>query len=334
MKLVRGLKPRSCGVAILSAGALLAPPALAVADTIGPITFEPPTYAVGDINAQNGWMKTGAFDAAVGAVASFPAASRYGFGVQALRISNAVTSGSFGDQTFSPGLAEPAGESEANRHFEASFSIGTARASQQPGLKLSVSPDDGFGSRMSYLRFEDQADGVHVFFDDATNPGPLGGPTSFNETEIATLARAKAHRIRFSLDLKPGPANDVVRIRIDRKPVRLGHHGTTGTTWEDYYRFDPEQNGNGNVVPTVSKLLFRESGAAVVGNLGSGFLVDKVSLLSSSRPGNRGHDAGPASDKGDDTGPASDKGHDAGPKSGRGHDGQGPGHRKGHEGDD
>ena len=32
----------------------------------------------------------------------------------------------------------------------------------------------------------------------------------------------------------------------------------TGTTWEDYYRYDPEQLGNGNQVPSVSKLLFRE----------------------------------------------------------------------------
>jgi hypothetical protein len=29
---------------------------------------------------------------------------------------------------------------------------------------MTVSPDDG--ARMSYLRFEDQADGVHVFFID------------------------------------------------------------------------------------------------------------------------------------------------------------------------
>ena len=46
---------------------------------------------------------------------------RFGFG-KALRISNAVTSGAFGDQTFSPGLTEPAGET-ARKHFEASFKI-------------------------------------------------------------------------------------------------------------------------------------------------------------------------------------------------------------------
>jgi hypothetical protein len=34
--------------------------AAAQADTVGPITFEPPTYVVGTINAQNGWLKTAA----------------------------------------------------------------------------------------------------------------------------------------------------------------------------------------------------------------------------------------------------------------------------------
>ena len=104
-------------------------------------------------------------------VVDFPAASGYGFGDQALRSSDSVTSGSFGDQTFSPGLTQPAGESGLS-HFTATFKIGTTSATVQPGLHMSVSPDDGNGGRMSYLRFEDQADGVHVFFDDATDPGP------------------------------------------------------------------------------------------------------------------------------------------------------------------
>ena len=54
-----------------------------------------------------------------------------------------------------------------------------------------------------------------------------------------------------------------------------------GTTWEDYYRYDPEQFGNGNLIPSVSKLLFRQSGTADPGNLGNGFLVDDLTLASS-----------------------------------------------------
>ena len=39
-------------------------------------------------------------------------------------------------------------------------------------MHMSVSPDNGSGARMSYLRFEDQSDGVHVFFDDVHESGP------------------------------------------------------------------------------------------------------------------------------------------------------------------
>ena len=54
----------------------------------------------------------------------------------------------------------------------------------------------------------------------------------------------------------------------------------TGTTWEDYYRYDPEQ-APGNKVPTVDKFLFRESGYANPTDAGNGFLIDRVSLSSS-----------------------------------------------------
>ena len=104
----------------------------------------------------------------------------------------------------------------------------------------------------------------------------------------------------------------MVRIYIDGRLARVAHGCSTGTTWEDYYRFDPEQNGNGDVVPTVSKLLFRESGTAATGNLGNGFLVDNVSLLSSNRPESGGH-------------------HGAHHKDHRGHKGH---HEGRHEGDE
>ena len=246
---------------------------IAGADTVGTITFEQPSYLSGSINGQNGWQMTGPYDVAVASVSNYPDASGYGFGAQALRISDAVTSGSFGDQTFSPGVASPASES-APHFFDASFSIGTTSATDQPGLHLSVSPDSGDGSRMSYLRFEDQSDGIHVYFDDASDPGPLGTAASFNETYIATLDRSTAHTVRFWMDLVPGPANDVVKVYID------GNLAYTGTSWEDYYRYDPEQAGNGNVVPSVDKLLFREAGTATPADQGNGFLIDNVSLAS------------------------------------------------------
>ena len=260
---------------------------LARADALGPINFES-GYTAGDINNQNGWSKTGGFDAAVANVSAFPAAASYGFGTKALRISDAVTSGSFGDQTFSPGLANEAGETSADsggpsvgtrqKHFEVSFQIGTTKSTEQPGLHMTMSPDRGDGARMSYLRFDDLSNGVHVYFDDVTNSGPLGAPADFNERSIATLSRSSAHTIRMTIDFNDGPANDVVQVFVDGTLV------ATGGSWEDYYRFDPEQAGGGNLVPTVDKVLFRESGDADSGNAGQGYLIDNIGLTSSPTP--------------------------------------------------
>jgi hypothetical protein len=246
------------------------------ADGVGPINFESPAYSVGNINGQQGWSNTGGFDANVAPLSSFPAASGYGFGSQALQISDSVTSGTFGDQTFAPAVSVAADESTSQRFFTASFKIGTALSTEQTGLRLSVSPDNGSGGRMSYLRFEDQSDGVHVFFDDVTDSGPFYTQATFNETDIATLGRGTAHTIGFTLHLLPGAANDVVTVTID------GVLKATGTTWEDYYRYDNENSVDGGTPPpSVSTLLFREGGDAHTANAGKGFLIDNVSTTSS-----------------------------------------------------
>ena len=244
--------------------------------SVGPIKFEPSEgYTVGNINGQNGWSKTGPYDVAVDSVSSFPNAAGFGFGQQALRASDAVTSGSFGDQTFSPGV-DPAGESTGLNHFDASFSIGSTQSTVQPGLTTAVSPDSGDGSRMSYLRFEDRNDGIHVLFRDVNQPGPCSpsGCAKFETKDIATLSRTQPHAVSFWINFVPGPHNDVVKVFIDGVPR------VTGTTWEDYYRYDPEQAGNHNVVPTTSKLLFREAGNAAPATSGKGFLFDNVFLNS------------------------------------------------------
>ncbi len=281
-RLPLGLRLALFAVVALFASASLTPKA--GADTLGPINFEGPTYSIAPIDGQAGWSDTGGYDANVASVSSYVAATGYGFGAQALQISDETTSTSFGDQTFSPGLANEAGEPSAvsgglsngprQAHFEASFSIGTTQATEQAGLLMSVSPDRGDGGRMSYLRFEDQSNGIHVYFDDVTDVGPIGSKADFNETSIATLSHGQAHTIRFAIDFNPGPANDVVQIFID------GALRITGTTWEDYYRFDPEQGGGGNVIPTVDQLLFRVSGDPHLGNAGQGFLIDNLALSS------------------------------------------------------
>jgi hypothetical protein len=145
-------------------------------------------------------------------------------------------------------------------------------------MHLSVSPDRGDGARMSYLRFEDQFDGIHVFFDDVTDPGHVVNGDTFSDTDIATINR-NPHNIKFVMDFVDGPDNDVVKIYID------GVLKITGTSWEDYYAFDTESdptlNGNSR---TVDSLLFREAGDANPAHFGNGFLIDNASSASSRPP--------------------------------------------------
>src|SRR6476620_6516738 len=114
----------------------------------------------GTVDTQQGWSATGPYDQWVG-----PSAVT-GFGTQSLRVSSFVASGSFSDWVFST-PADPASES-TNQGFTSEFSF-KALGNQVNGSHLSISPDNGQGARMSYVRLEDNAAGVQVFFDDVPN---------------------------------------------------------------------------------------------------------------------------------------------------------------------
>ena len=108
-------------------------------------------YALGTIHLQDGWSSAGA---AGSGCAVYDHAVVASGGGNALRISNAVTSGCFGDQTFSKSLVDEAGETSAandgmsggtrETHFESEFTLSSmVPGAEQPGLYMSVSPDRG-----------------------------------------------------------------------------------------------------------------------------------------------------------------------------------------------
>lgn len=243
-------------------------------------TFD--TFSLGNVNGQHSWSSTGPYDQAI-------VDNTYGystFGCKSLRLSNAVTSGSFGDQTFSYSNANEAGEAVSTNggqsggtrqnHFEAQFDLGSTMASQQPGLAVSVSPDRGDGSRMSYVRFVDDTNGIDVYFDDVQG---TTNPANFVETQVANdLSRTAPHTIKFVMDFVNGPSNDVVKLYIDGNLVH------TGTSWENYYRFDTEASAE-QTPRTTDSLIFRAAGTAAPATSGNGFLFDNMSLSSSIVPG-------------------------------------------------
>lgn len=263
----------------------------------GGIDFE--SFNLGNINGQNGWSKTGGFDVAVVANSGAPAS----FGTQSLRISNAVTGGSFGDQTFSQRLTDEAGETSAyeaapsgtrQARFETEFEFSSTSPTEQVGLAVTISPDNGSGARLSFLRISDKPAGLQVEFADYRDLAPFGSPAStidgrsgsdaFLTSLIASgLSRTTGHRLRLSIDFVPGPRNDIVKVWIDGALVH------TGTTWEDYYRWVqcngcPESNSPAGVYESrvARALLFRVSGTAAPTLAGGGLLLDNFSLESSS----------------------------------------------------
>lgn len=265
-----------------------------LADTLG-IDFE--SYTLGNIHAQDGWSKTGPYDVEV-------ESNTYGFtafGTQLLRISNSITSGSFGDQTFSKSLVDEAGESSAQptalsggvtqNHFEAEFDFASTMLTEQPGLFVSLSPDRGDGARMGYVGFDDQPTGVDVIFYDYQDVAPYGslatpvdgcsGSDNFVGTTLLTLDRSTTHKIKLTMDFVEGPRNDVVKLYVDNVLVH------TGTSWEDYFRWCTESGGGvpndatADVSRTVDSILFRVGGTAAPATSGFGFLFDNLTLSSS-----------------------------------------------------
>lgn len=251
------------------------------------INFESPTYTIGGINGQDGWTALGSAGSGCAKYDEGVVANIYGyqtFGKQSFRISDAVTSGCFNDQAFAKPLKDAVGETSATagtysvgkrqRHFEMKFDVAsTTPKALQPGLHVSVSPDRGDGSRMSYLRFEDSLGGLNVFFDDVQG---ISNPANFVESQIATgLNRAKPHHIKLTLDALDGPSNDIVKVWIDGLLVK------TGTSWENYYRYDSEAQAEQS--PRIVKaVIFRAGGVANPADLGKGFVFDNLTLASGS----------------------------------------------------
>jgi hypothetical protein len=258
----------------------------AMADT-STTTFE--GFTPGSVDGQGGWTATGPYDQEVVAPAGHPA----GFGERSLRVSSLRASGSFGDWVFSDPVQQPAGERLANKGFNSEFSF-LALGEQVNGSHISISPDNGQGGRMSYVRLEDTPDGVRVFFVDVPNRDGA----AFNEVWIATLDRDVPHTIKFAMSLVPGEANDVVKVYVD------GVQKACGTSWENYYRYTEH-----SPVPVVDRLIIQARGDST--DFGAapsdarGFLFDNVRSISSATGAPAGCDlpTGPAGPTGA-TGPA------------------------------
>ena len=291
MRFSRRVLSVAASLALTATGLTIAAVPTVMADT-NTENFE--TFGTGSPDGQSGWQADGSAGSGCATYDHEIVANSYGipsFGDKSLRISNAVTSGCFSDQTFSNSLADEAGEASAvsdglsggNRqpHFDAEWDFAsTVPGAEQVGLSVVASPDRGDGARMSWIQMTDTPTGVAVNFSDYRDEHVVGeslgdvngrtSPDDFFQTAVASgLARDKVHTIKVSIDFLDGERNDVVRVWVDGT---LRH---VDTTWEDYYRFF-----EGKPTRTVDSILFRTAGTAAPATAGNGFLIDNLTITS------------------------------------------------------
>ena len=285
--------PRTALVGLLATllSIALLPCGVAVADTVE-TNFEAPLFHTGSVNEQptpwpKGWKsaKPGdipslphGYDQAVVTNSGAPTA----FGGQSLRLSNAYNQcpgcgpPEFHFQTYSKPTTVAAGESLPNTEYTAEFSfISVKPNAQQPGLLVSVSPDEGEGGRMSYIGLEDAPNGIEMTFFDTPNANG-----EFVAYDLGTFPRNVPHTIKFWIKLNPAPGSDLVRIYID------GHDaGQCFTTWANFYR------ATSQAVPVIDTLQFRSVGEQEnLSLVGGGYLFDNVKITTSNGPGPPGCD--------------------------------------------
>jgi hypothetical protein len=253
-------------VALAAAALIVAGAALAETYDTG---FE--EFNLGSVNTQEGWHSLPVLPALPqGYDQEVVDNSAYGqdggpaFGDKSLRLSNAYTNGEFQSQTYSASTAENAGEAVDNNEYVGEFQFISTSAAEQPGLRITVSPDDGVGSRMSYVSLTDTPGGIQMTFYDTDATG------AFVPHDLGTFDRNVVHTIKFWIKFVPGEANDIVRFFVDG--VDQGNRlRECFTTWEQYYRYK-ELEG-----PQVTNSLeFRSDGTAALGTLGQGYLFDNV----------------------------------------------------------
>ncbi len=231
-------------------------------------------FKSGTVDGQNQWRSTGNngvnsnFDVEVTENGGIVPTT---FGTRSLRLSNAFTSDSIADQTFSATLPNEGGETGAEnlgekrgermRLFSSEWDFASADPnSEQFGLSVVASPTRNDGSQMSYVRMVDTPEGISVFFKDYRNG------VGFTEVNVANgLDRSQLHKIRLDIAFVEGAGNDIADVYVDDE---LRH---TGTTWEDFYR----ENGK-RQPPVVDSISFNADGIAYPANRGKGFLIDNI----------------------------------------------------------
>ena len=291
-----------CCVALLTLGATSCQPAPPPpGSVIGPITFESPAYSTGAVDGQDGWRSAGSLDHEIDdAGATGTEAGSWGFGAQALRVSNAVVGESATDQTVSRPTLDHSGEvtnGDVNGvrrgFFETSWSFATAGDPQveQEDLAVVASPDRGDGSPMSWVQMADCS------LEDNADPAfCLADGLEVNVSEYDTDTGAIVARNVATGLSRPSRTRCGAHVLLRRRRQRRGR----GVRRHDHL---PDGRELGGPLPrrrpgetlSVDSVTFGAEGPAVPETAGAGFFIDNFVAKAIASSGANASVSGPLS---------------------------------------
>ena len=204
----------------------------------------------------------------------------------------------------SGGPMVPCTTTSCQPYFETSWTVASATGGYQPGLTVDFSPSAGpTGARTAQVRMKHTTDNtgkqilqilasdVEGYCRTGTPAGTVGncGTSFFNSAPCYQCANftayytvgnydpTKQHKIKLTMQMGPGPDNDIVQIYVDDALA------FSGLSWSGYYWYDTESaRGNpglqaGRASDTV---LIRAGSAPAIGTLNYGYLLSNITLCS------------------------------------------------------
>ena len=188
------------------------------------------------------------------------------------------------DNVHSPRLNVLAGESGSDaqpgagaHNFSSSFIFRTV---SDTAVSNFFFKSESWGrDRTTWLQFSNDGHGNLVA--DYTGVSPTDQFTTVTDLSASPLHWGQWYRVDTTINFVDGTSNDVVNVNVYDSSNNLVWT-VTNTTWEQYYRLDPEQLPNGNKVTGVDSVQFQMRQDA--SGINAGVYVDDLSYASAPLP--------------------------------------------------
>lgn len=214
-----------------------------------------------------------------------------GAGNNALLVTNNGT-GNDGvvNNVVSPQLVDLAGQTGSHAQagatanvFTSSFQFHTQNSAPTAAAGAFQFKTETYGAdRTTWLEFANDASGNLIAdYSGVQDPTHVVNGDIFTDAYSGTLNWGDTYTVNTTIHFGSGPDSDVVNVSIYDDTLGSTVWTHTDTTWADYYLYDTEQSGNGNIMPGADAVQFQMRDSAP--GLG-GVYVDNLSYSTSVVP--------------------------------------------------